>query len=471
MLLALAGCADQSPTALSPSAADLSTAASTQADVLILGTTEGDMANIATSVGLTSRVVTEAEWGAMTTADFAKYKALVLGDPYCSGPGTSSIAAAIANKNTWGAAINGNVILIGTDERYHGGSTQGEPLAKGGLKFAADAAGKTGMYISLSCYYHDTAAKTPVSVLDPFGSFTVQGVGCFNDAHIVATHPALAGITDATLSDWSCSVHEAFDGWPSTFEVLAIAENVGDSYTAPDGTKGTPYILARGEGLDVISDIALEPENATNPVGTSHTLTATVTEGGSPLSGITVTFTVETGPHAGTTGNGVTNSSGKATFSYTGTKLGTDVIRARFTRNGKTQSSKAVTKTWIASGGGTNCGAFCFMKPTPGVSVDHTLDGAFDGNRSLSVLICQLSGSECNPGPWKAGFFTDLGSNRVKSDAAAGAYWVKFKANAFGFDPAAQYRIQVFGNGKLIGKHDTSLPKTGNVEIRFRIRK
>jgi hypothetical protein len=80
-------------------------------------------------------------------------------------------------------------------------------------------------------------------------------VGCWNDAHIVATHPALDGLTDANLSNWSCSVHEAFDSVPSGFLTLAIAEGAGPSQTTfPDGSVGTPYILARGEGLEPVGE-------------------------------------------------------------------------------------------------------------------------------------------------------------------------------------------------------------------------
>jgi cysteine-rich repeat protein len=84
-------------------------------------------------------------------------------------------------------------------------------------------------------------------VLDGFGTFTATAVGsCYNDVHVVATHPALTPVDDAILSNWSCSVHEGFDIWPASFSVLAIAENAGEAYTAGDGTVGTPYILARG---------------------------------------------------------------------------------------------------------------------------------------------------------------------------------------------------------------------------------
>ncbi len=228
----------------------------------------------------------------------------------------------------------------------------GRQLTSKGIQFAAAETGKTGAYISLSCYYHGTSAGTPVPVLDAFsaGGFTMQGVGCYNDAHITATHPALDGLTDASLSNWSCSVHEAFDKWPSDFLVLVIAEGIGGYYTAPDGTVGTPYILARGESLEVISDIKLTPDSATNPVGSNHTVTATVQEDDTATPDRTVTFKVISGPHAGTTGTDVTDGSGTATFTYMGTSVGTDTIEATFVDSlGRTQASNRVTKEWVAA--------------------------------------------------------------------------------------------------------------------------
>jgi hypothetical protein len=96
-------------------------------------------------------------------------------------------------------------------------------VTESGIKFAADEPTKTGVYITLSCYYHGTAEGTAAPLLDVLRAFTVKGVGCFNDVHLVASHPALAGTTDASLSNWSCSVHEAFDTFPPTFLPLAIA--------------------------------------------------------------------------------------------------------------------------------------------------------------------------------------------------------------------------------------------------------
>lgn len=333
-------------------------------EVLILGGTvsggaSSTLAQKFVAAGKTPVVVDDATWSSMSASDFDAYDAIVLGDPTCFGPGTSpSIDTAAANAATWSSVVDGNVVVIGTDETFHQGQG-GDLLMEKAAAFSVSDAGKTGAYVSLSCYYHDTVPGTPVPVLSGFGSFTATGVGCFNDAHIVATHPALDGLTDATLSNWFCSVHEAFDSWPISFEVLAIAEGAGNAFTAPDGSVGIPYILARG--VQVISDIDLAPESATNTVGEAHELTATVTQDdptpGTPVVGTTVTFTVIDGPHAGTTGTDDTDGSGVATFSYTGSATGMDTIEATFVdAQGNTQRSNRVTKTWEAAPPPEICG-------------------------------------------------------------------------------------------------------------------
>jgi len=137
------------------------------------------------------------------------------------------------------------MVIIGTDPTFHS-KTQ---VPNSGIKFAADAP-TTGAYITLSCYYFDAAPGTSVPLLDQFGAFTVVGQGgCPADSHIVASHPALAGLTDEYLSNWGCSTHEGFDGWPSSFEVLVISEDVPSTFVAGDGSTGAPYIIARGEEL------------------------------------------------------------------------------------------------------------------------------------------------------------------------------------------------------------------------------
>ncbi len=336
--------------ALSLQAVTVSTADAASGEVLILGSTvfggaSSTLAQKFVAAGKSPVVVDDATWASMTAAQFDAYDAIALGDPSCS---SGSPAVAEANASVWSSVVDGNVIAIGTDEAFHEGQG-GAQLMASAAAFSVAQSGKTGAYVSLSCYYHDTPPSTPIPLLSGFGTFTATGVGCYNDVHIVATHPALSGLTDETLSNWSCSVHEAFDSFPVSFEVLAIAQGAGTSYTATDGSVGTPYILARG--VSVVSDIELAPTTAAKTVGQTHNLTATVTtddpSAGTPVAGTTVTFSVIAGPHAGTTGTGTTNASGVASFSYAGSAAGEDTIEATFVDSlSRTQRSNRVTATW-----------------------------------------------------------------------------------------------------------------------------
>jgi len=212
-------------------------------------------ATAASALGFTVDVVDAATWSAMSTAQFDSYRAIILGDPTCS---SGYLGAAEANVATWSPVIDGNVVINGTDPVFHAGQG-GQVLTEKSVAFAVDEGGRTGLYVSLSCEYDSAGPFTPVPVLAGLGAFTVETAECHNDAHIVATHPAIDGLTDADLSNWSCSVHEQFDSWPGDFLVLAIAERADGTFTAPDGSVGFPYILARGEGLVPIGDPCDEP--------------------------------------------------------------------------------------------------------------------------------------------------------------------------------------------------------------------
>ncbi|HET9424829.1 MAG TPA: hypothetical protein VFO55_05610 [Gemmatimonadaceae bacterium] len=352
MALIVGACADR-PSLTAPTVDGSSASAAVapgSAGVLILGSTvwggaSSKEATTAAALGFAVTVVTDAQWAAMTAADFSSYRAIILGDPNCR-VGTAPVAAAAGNRLVWGPVVNGNVFIFGSDPVLHSRNL----VTEKGVAFATAAAGKTGAYITTSCYYHGTAPGTAVGFLDglsSLGSFTATGVpGCYNNAYKVANHPALDGLTSAYLSGWGCSVHNAFDRWPSDFEVLAIARS-GNLYTAPDGTVGTPYVLARGEGLTVVSDIQLTPATATVAVGTTQTLTATVLSNETPVANTTVTFTIEDGLNAGTTGSAQTNASGVATFDVTSTTPGTSGVRARFTDAlGRAQTSGRASVTW-----------------------------------------------------------------------------------------------------------------------------
>jgi cysteine-rich repeat protein len=187
----------------------------------------------------------------MTTADFAKYKAIVLADPDCEYD-PSGLQFAVDTKDVWSPAVTGNIVLIGTDPTFHSSSEPGAvTLIDNSIKFAASGAGGTGLYFALSCYYANVDSAN-VDALAGFGTFTVRGnLNCYNDVHIVASSPAIATLSDADLSDWS-SVHEAFSSYPTSgtggFQSLAIAKDIMGvgSQSYGDGTSGLPYIISRG---------------------------------------------------------------------------------------------------------------------------------------------------------------------------------------------------------------------------------
>jgi hypothetical protein len=110
----------------------------------------------------------------------------------------------------------------------------------------------------------------------------------------------------------------------------------------------TPY-SALPCGVTVVG-ITLTPMTATNVIGTSHTVTATLKDLlNNPQSGIVTTITVTTGPNAGVTASGTTNASGQVTFSYTSSMIGTDQIQACFMNQaGQQICSQIATKVWIA---------------------------------------------------------------------------------------------------------------------------
>ena len=103
----------------------------------------------------------------------------------------------------------------------------------------------------------------------------------------------------------------------------------------------TPAII--GEG------IVLSPLSSTNPVGTSHTVTATVQDdNGNPLVGVEVVIEVIAGPNTGVNVTDLSDDNGLVVLSYTGDTIGIDQIQASFTDSGgQLQVSNVVTKEWV----------------------------------------------------------------------------------------------------------------------------
>lgn len=237
--------------------------------VLIEGDGDSRYSAAAAADGFTVVMVDTANWNLTPTSVFQSYRALIIGD---GNPPCDQIPPAVTPA--YSAAVDGPVLIIGTDEALHFGQG-GSFLIDDGVAFAASGTapssacnsdGETGAYISLGCDYHFAPPSTPVPLLAGFGAFTAEGSSCHDDVHVVATHPAFSTSDDTTLSNWGCSTHNFFNSFPGTFLPLAIAEGVmgagsmcfmdsnGADPTYPDcttvcgagNTCGIPYVLARG---------------------------------------------------------------------------------------------------------------------------------------------------------------------------------------------------------------------------------
>lgn len=298
--------------------------------------------------GYTVTVVSGAAWTAMTKADFAKYQVLVVGDPECS----STPVSATSNASTWAPVVMGtsglnptvgNRVVAGIDAEYHytfgGGiakpSTPGDPstagaehLVQAGITFAGGVAGATGVYFDTSCADNGS----DVSVLN---SLSAAGTGftenprppCGGSVQFIASNPSFSIVSDADIQGWGCSDHVNFPAFPVDWQAVAVATDTPSHPTCGTdphtGTTacGEAYVLVSGRGIVAAApDLALTPETGSDPAGGTHTVTATVTQLGSPLSGQLVTFAI-TGQNAGISGtcvpaSCVTDSAGKIAFTY-----------------------------------------------------------------------------------------------------------------------------------------------------------
>jgi hypothetical protein len=81
-------------------------------DLLMVDTLVGLEQDEATSLGFSVKVVTEAQWRAMGTSDFAAFKAIIIGDPFGSQDLTL-IQFLSDTASTWGPAVQGNIIIHG----------------------------------------------------------------------------------------------------------------------------------------------------------------------------------------------------------------------------------------------------------------------------------------------------------------------------------------------------------------------
>ena len=342
-------------------------------DSTVSGGTSSPEATRAAALGFTVTTVDDTTWGAMTAAQFADYQLVVIGDPTCGslpevvGANATALADAVMARAGGNSKV-GNRVLIGTDPVFHLGQG-GQALVDAAIDFAGVQEGATGLYLDFTCGDVDWDSSgtpdgqeklLPKLTADPSGTWTQNdSPPCGGDVSLISNAAQFSTLTSAQLRGWSCSVHETFPTFPTDWAALAIATDTttaptcGNDVDTAEAKCGEAYLLIAGSGIvSTAPNLGLDPTTATNPVGTQHTVTATVTNtDDTPRSGVLVTWVV-TGANAGATGTCVpadctSGADGKVTFTYTGANAGDDTINASITVDGSRQTATA-SKTWTA---------------------------------------------------------------------------------------------------------------------------
>ena len=256
------------------------------------------------------------DWSKKTTADFKQFAAIVFEDlrydaalqawQHIIDPNTWR--GAIQNVNTWSAAVNGNVLLVGGDPEAHwngcdhplfpcGGDTLepgAQALIQNGIRFASDEYQNgegTGIYIALSSV--DPNLDSPIDPMRKGISHFLSGLGEFGAIHIdmdqsfpaeqirkiyhtsfFSTLPEEEG---TGLSVWNDSAHLGFTSWPTEYFPLTLAIDAPPWQQTPAELiapyKGLVTILAKNPG-NALKTFYLNPMTKAQVVNSSHEFTA-----------------------------------------------------------------------------------------------------------------------------------------------------------------------------------------------------
>jgi hypothetical protein len=442
-------------------------------------------------------VVSDATWATMTPAQFADYQLIIIGDPTCSrlpqvvSQNATALADAVMARSGGNTKV-GNRILIGTDPVFHQ-SQGGQKLIDTGIEFAGIQDGASGLYVDFSCRDQDYDANgmgdgqqhlLPLLTIDTPNWTQNPGPPCGGSVSLISNAAQFATLHTSDLQGWGCSVHESFPTFPTDWSALAIATDTPTKPTCgTDVDTGAPvcgeaYILIAGTGIiSTPPNIALDPMSATNPVGTTHTVTATVTNtDGSPRSGQHVDFLV-TGPNAGASGTCApagcdTDANGQVTFTYTGSNPGDDTINASITIDGSTQKATA-SKTWAVPTGPASLELTPASATNP-VGKEHCVTALVtDGSGNpVSGIIVHFSVTGANSASLSATTGSDGKATSCYTGAVAGDDTIEAFADSDGsgtkdpgepsdtaskkWEPAANAGCEVEGEGSLSANRKAS---------------
>ncbi|WP_224248242.1 choice-of-anchor A family protein [Hyalangium gracile] len=263
---------------------------------------------------------------------------------------------AVVFNNPAATTVNTVILLFGAQST--GGDTfrigLAEPINKADPNLGLD------LSLGISFGYQDgSSSERQVSIIDVNGSrLTSQAGGQDDGASEDGALITVGGLDDSNANPNPNAGGPGFRGDDELYDLRPFVANGATQITIatrnPSNDDNIFFgALSLTSAAAIIGEgIVLGPTTSTGPVGSSHTVTATLQDdNGNPLLNRTVTFRVRTGPNANVTGTAVTNAQGKATFTYTGNGgVGRDDIQASFVRsNGQTATSNSAFRDWTAA--------------------------------------------------------------------------------------------------------------------------
>ena len=213
------------------------TCASGPGTALFYGATGSVESPYVAGAGLTVEIADEAAWRTKTTADFAKYRLIVIGEPDASTTTAPMLQAAYDTRKTWGPAVTGRIAVLGmpAGSKAKSGVAGAVLLLKPTMLWLASGpVGTTSLFVATDW------GTRGLDYLEPFGLFG-ESTASGDDAKPIVAHPMLVSSTDTTLSGWALSVRALITTYPSSF--TGIAKGLGGPpLTTPPSPTGITIV-------------------------------------------------------------------------------------------------------------------------------------------------------------------------------------------------------------------------------------
>lgn len=351
-----------------------------------------------------------------------------------------------------------NVVFVGN----------GTPVSAGAIRI--DNPGATPLAVdSVS-----VDLQRPTAQFNLWGSFTIPAGG---SAILTQTQPGNFDTSafpivacGGTLAAGETRIPTITVTIAGTLQSFSDTAHVLDTGGFDLSCRGNESLQWRQVGTTGVANLAghltLGPASTSANGGSPVTITAQLTDAsGAALSNVAVNFDVLSGPNIGQTGQNITDTNGNATFTYSSTVQGADILQASITNASQgTVLSNQATVNWQTASCGSSSST---QSGSPTLTYIGTTAGEFNDSGELAALLADGTGT---PAAGRSLTFSFAGQNFSATTDATGVARVPTTLNsapgqvpvsvAFAGD-AVLPSLQASGS-ITVGRDETLIRYTGN---------